>query len=791
MNRSANALILFLIPISLFGQQLANRSALTIEQIMKGEEFVGFLPENPFWSEDGKTLYFTWNPTMDTLRSLYKIGLNDAKPLKVSVEEQKNLPTANGIYNKARTKKLYVKNGDLYLLDIANNQTIQITNTLDNEGNPQFSADEKSVIFALNGNLFTWNVESGATMQLTNFKRGAKRDDPKKNANEEWLQDQQLELFGILRERKAERELREKRSKELEAKRPKEYFYGEKSMNFIQASPDLKFVTFRLTKSAPDKRTDVPNYVSESGATEDLRARSKVGAPQDTYEFGIYNIEKDTVYLVDTKQIPDIYDKPAFLKDYHKATDTVAYKEKYDKPREVSFFGPTFSEDSKAVVSITSQDYKDRWLMLLDLATGKLKLLDRQHDDAWIGGPGVGWFGGNNVGWLADNKTLYFQSEATGYSHLYTIDVTGGAKKALTSGKFEILAADLSKDEQYFYITANAEGPHEHHFYKLAVNGGKLEKITSMIGNNDVTLSPDEKYLAIRYSYSNKPWELYVMENKPGATAKQLTESTTAAFKRYKWRDPEIVWFTARDGVKVPARIYRPAKAAKGGSAVIFVHGAGYTQNVHKWWASYYREYMFHNLLIDNGYTVLDIDYRASEGYGRDWRTAIYRHMGGKDLSDQIDGAKFLVNNYNVNKDKIGIYGGSYGGFITLMGLFTSPGTFKSGAALRSVTDWAHYNHGYTASILNQPQEDSIAYHRSSPINFAEGLKDNLLLLHGMVDVNVHFQDVVRLSQRLIELKKENWEFAVYPLEDHGFVEPSSWTDEYRRIFKLFQETLK
>lgn len=789
MNRSAIVLTLFLIPVFLFSQQVPNRSALTIEQIMKGEEFVGYLPENPFWSEDGKTIYFSWNPDRDTLRSLYKIGLDGGKPLKVSAEEQKMLPTANGVYNKARTRKLYVKNGDLYLLDIPTMQVTQVTNTLDNEVNPQFSGDERKIIYVLSGNVFTWDIERGVTTQLSNFKRGNKRDEPKKTANEEWLQDQQMELFGILRERKAERDLREKRSKELESKRAKEYWYGEKSMSSILTSPDLKFVTFRLTKSAPDKRTDVPNYVTESGATEDLRSRSKVGAPQDTYEFGIYNIEKDTAYIIDNKQIPGVYDKPAFLREYHK--DTSAYKATYDKPRELSYSGVVYSEDGKAVINITSQDYKDRWIMLLDLPSGKLQVVDKQHDDAWIGGPGVGWFGGNNIGWLPDNKTLYFQSEETGFSHLYTIDVTGGAKKALTSGKFEILQANLSNDKQYFYITANAEGPHEHHFYKLPVNGGKLEKITNQIGNNDVTLSPDEKHLAIRYSYSNKPWELYVMENKSGATAKQLTTSTTAAFNKYKWRDPEIVWFTARDGVKVPARIYRPAKAAKGGPAVIFVHGAGYTQNVHKWWASYYREYMFHNMLTDNGYTVLDIDYRASEGYGRDWRTAIYRYMGGKDLQDQVDGAQFLVNNYGVGKNKIGIYGGSYGGFITLMGLFTSPGTFKSGAALRSVTDWAHYNHGYTANILNQPQEDSIAYHRSSPINFAEGLQDNLLILHGMVDVNVHFQDVVRLSQRLIELKKDNWEFAVYPLEDHGFVEPSSWTDEYKRIFKLFQETLK
>ena len=125
------------------------------------------------------------------------------------------------------------------------------------------------------------------------------------------------------------------------------------------------------------------------------------------------------------------------------------------------------------------------------------------------------------------------------------------------------------------------------------------------------------------------------------------------------------------------------------------------------------------------------------------------------------------------------------------MALFTSPGTFKAGAALRSVADWAHYNHGYTSDILNTPVEDSLAYRRSSPIYFAEGLEDRLLILHGMVDDNVQFQDVARLAQRLIELGKDNWELAVFPVEAHGFVEPSSWTDEYRRIFKLFEEELK
>jgi len=124
------------------------------------------------------------------------------------------------------------------------------------------------------------------------------------------------------------------------------------------------------------------------------------------------------------------------------------------------------------------------------------------------------------------------------------------------------------------------------------------------------------------------------------------------------------------------------------------------------------------------------------------------------------------------------------------MALFTQPQYFGAGAALRSVTDWAHYNNGYTSAILNFPQTDTLAYRRSSPIYFAEGLKDPLLMAHGMVDTNVHFEDIVRLTQRLIELGKKNWELAVYPVEDHGFVRPSSWTDEYSRIFGIFERTL-
>jgi len=244
--------------------------------------------------------------------------------------------------------------------------------------------------------------------------------------------------------------------------------------------------------------------------------------------------------------------------------------------------------------------------------------------------------------------------------------------------------------------------------------------------------------------------------------------------------------------VQVAAHIYRPEdmRAQSNGAAVIFVHGAGYLHNVGNFWSEYPREYMFNQFLASKGYTVLDLDYRASSGYGRDWRTAIYRHMGGRDLQDQVDASKYLQSQFRIDPERIGIYGGSYGGFITLFALFTQPQHFGAGAALRSVTDWNFYNHGYTSNILNIPQSDTVAYRRSSPIYFAEGLKDPLVILHGMVDTNVLFQDVVRLTQRLIELGKTDWELAVYPVEDHAFLRPSSWADEYRRIFEIFEKNL-
>jgi dipeptidyl aminopeptidase/acylaminoacyl peptidase len=557
----------------------------------------------------------------------------------------------------------------------------------------------------------------------------------------------------------------------------------------LTISPDGRFISYRLFKAAvASKATIVPSFVTETGFTTDIPGRTKVGSNLGSAEFFIYDRERDTVFTIKADStIPGIKDLPDYVKDYPKK-----FEQKIKNPpmRQISFNSAIWSPAGKNVlVEIRSLDNKDRWLMTWDTVSRKLRLLDRQRDEAWIGGPGIGF--GQNTGWL-DENTIWFRSESSGYSHLYTINVNTNERKALTSGKFEVQQAQLSNDKKYFYITTNEVHPGEQQFYRLTIADGKKERITTMTGSNQVSISPDEKYLAFLYSYSNKPWELYLQENKVGGKIEQITNKAQSdEFRSYAWRDPELITFTASDGAQVYARVYKPANPHPNKPAVLFVHGAGYLQNAHKWWSSYFREYMFNNLLADNGYYVMDIDYRASAGYGRDWRTGIYRFMGGKDMTDNVDAVSYLVKTYGVDPKHVGLYGGSYGGFITLMGMFNYPDVFAAGAALRPVTDWANYNHGYTANILNEPFNDSIAYRKSSPFYYANGLKGNLLICHGMIDVNVHYQDAVKLTQRLIELGKDNWELASYPMEDHGFIEPSSWTDEYKRIFKLFENVLK
>lgn len=729
---------------------------LQLDLIMRGPGFVGALPESPEWSVDGKLIYY-WKKHPDSLQKTYYCHDLSQKQEKVL---SKNAWQNRWVWTPGAGQLNYIRLHDekLQCLDVQTQQVKSYALLTNSIWNLQVQNKAQSIVFQQGQSLFVFDLQNGMAKNLVSYQIAAPQKRPT-----DGLSQTELEFFESVRKQQLQ-------STKFDL--PTVKFISFEQQGALQVDPTARFVLLKEEQQPEEKATEVPHFISADAHVYNEKSRSKVMNEEPSQRLYLHDLSSDSLVELDFSGLTQMNAKDRAL-----------------------IIHPAIFAQTKplALLDIRSSDNKDRWIVCLELETGQIKQLEHQHDSAWIGGPGISsWnFETGTLGWLRDAQTIYFQSEESGYSHLYTFDLQTKTKMALTSGNFEVHQVLLSKDSNSFYLNTNLLHPGARSFYKLDLKKLEIKPILSELGAYEVQLSPDEKQLAYRFSTSTQPWEIFTCSLKNPKDQVQLTKSTTEVFRTYPWQKPEILSFKGSDGIDVYARMYTPKAQNKNGSAVLFVHGAGYLQNAHHYWSYYQREFMFHQMLIDKGYTVLDVDYRASEGYGRDYRTAIYRHMGGRDLQDFVDAKQFLVSQYGIDSNRVGIYGGSYGGFITLMGLFTEPGTFACGAALRSVTDWAHYNHEYTTNILNTPKADPEAYRQSSPIYFAEGLQDPLLILHGMIDDNVQFQDVVRLNQRLIELGKKDWWMALYPVERHGFEYTSSWTDEYRRIFELFETYLK
>ncbi len=765
-------------PLALQAQQAATTAAsspqtgssfeFTIANMMRGPEVYGREPSNVRWSPDSRYIYFRWNPPGTDWREQmgdYRVrAVRGAQPESLTQAHMDSVGPllAAGELSPDRRRKVTAYDGDLWLVE--GTRARRLTQTMEMERSPSWDARGERVFFLRGDNVFALDVATGFVQQLTNVRSGPEPREPRPDAHDAALRRQQLELFESVRDevRRDSIMAAMRARRDSQQIRPLNLRQGERLTQVSVSPSGNALLLIASTQAQGARQTMVPNFVTESGYTEPLNVRTKVGDAQGDSRVALMQLPSGDVTWLNV--VPGDSSRVAGM----------------------SRFGGWNANGDRALIFTATSDFKTRYIHSVT-SDGTLRTVDTLNDTAWVAGPCFGC-----MGWTRDGERVWFVSEASGYAHLYSATPEGGDVRQLTSGEWEVLNVELSDNGRDFLMHTSEGSPFNRLYYRMPVNGGTRTRITSGDGGHSVTPSPDGRLLANVYSFSNRPPELFVMENRAGAQMSQLTTSPTEDFLSFDWIAPEIVMVPASDGAEVPSRIYLPEQmgAQPNGAAVIFVHGAGYLQNVHNRWSQYAREYMFHHYLASKGYVVLDMDYRASSGYGRDWRTAIYRHMGGRDLQDQVDGSRYLVSRFGISPESVGIYGGSYGGFITLMALFTEPEHFGAGAALRSVTDWAHYNHGYTGRILNLPQDDTLAYRRSSPIFFAEGLEDPLLIAHGMVDVNVHFQDVVRLAQRLIELGKTGWEMAVYPVEDHAFVRPSSWTDEYRRIFELFEQHL-
>jgi acetyl esterase/lipase len=773
---------------------------LSMEQIMADPDWLGRQPEQALWSADSQQVFYQRKQQGNELRDWFVRPLAvQGNGEQVALASQHQIGSASAVYNKDRSLQAYIFEGNLFVRRMASAELIQLTRDSAVQAAPLFLLDGR-IAYREGWTYYAIDLASGNRTELANLQLA---EAPKVPAVPKgYLAQEQRKLIEFVALEQKNAEQRYAAQQQLQAQNssmaPKAFYLG-KDLQVVGASlsPKADYMLVSVRKAGKRNDKDImPNYITANGdiAAQPVRGRVNDVIPA-AQRILLLNLKDGSSSELSYTSLPG-YNEDVLAEV--KAENAKARGEKYKSEKVIRDIGLMndwywtqsamrwHSSGEQVALMLKALDNKDRWIATVDLQKKTLVPQHRLHDTAWIN------YSFNDYGWLNNTDSLYYLSEESGYSHLYVKSLKGKAKK-LTSGTFEVSDPVLSSDDQFIYFKANVAHPGNYEVYRAVLASGNTEQLTKLGGSTDFTLSPDEQKLLLRHSTNLMPEELYVVDAAPGAEVKRLTDTISAEFKQLPLVAPQIVAVPSSHGEQpVFSKVYYPADYQQGEKrrAVIFNHGAGYLQNSDMGWSGYFREFFFHNLLVQQGYVVMDMDYRASKGYGRDWRTAIYRRMGTPEIEDLVDGVNWMVANANVDRNRIGTYGGSYGGFMTFMALFTEPDLFQAGAALRPVSDWAYYNYAYTSNILNTPAIDPIAYERSSPIYFTQGLKKPLLINAPMVDDNVFFQDVVRLVQRLIEQENINFETAIYPVEPHGFRQPSSWLDEYRRIYKLFEQNL-
>lgn len=565
------------------------------------------------------------------------------------------------------------------------------------------------------------------------------------------------------------------------------YDISEKSKDAVYFS-DGKITV--ITSDLTIKEVKIPKKDEESAFI--------IGRMGTTNQF-VYGVNRDD--SLKQSKVPQWMKESLYTTDSWRgsATNYTYYKVNADssKPEQLtkkSFYGyggsTVLSGDGNYfALSNTSMDQHIRHIVLYNLRDMTIDTIETVTDTAWVN-PKAG------IAFSKDSKYFVYATEAANWNHLYLYDLKLKTKKQLTSGNWEVDWFEWNPENQEeLFLTGTYKSSDNRQVLVLNIKSGKIGKLTTVDGMRDnFSVSKNGKYVAYTSSTLSDPGDIWMLDVSK-KTEKRITNTVPETFKKYYSNIPTRVEIrNPRLNDNFPAHLFLPKNydPNKKYPAVIFVHGAGYLQNVANQfgYGSYWREYLFHQYLTQQGYVVMNIDFHGSEGYGRKNRISIYKDMGGADWEDEVEAAKWLVEKGYADKEKIGIYGGSYGGFLTMMGLFKSPDVFKAGAALRSVANWELYNKWYTEQRLGSLQSNKKIYEKCSPITYADGLKNHLLILHGMVDSNVLFQDVVQLSDKLIKLNKK-FDVMYYPRENHSFTEPENWLHEYEEIERHFEKYLR
>lgn len=754
----------------------ATQRPLTMRDASRNSRWLGLGVRDIRWAPDGSVVYFRWNenPGSNDLAAAdpwFRAERDGRWVEQVPAVEVEFIPAANLDWSGDGKRATWARSGSVYLYDGDTRLTRRVIGLAQGAQRVRFSFDDGAIEFEAREALYRYTLADGSLVVVA---AKVSRDRESQTDAAEWLAAQQRDLFQHVRNQDDLRDQSEVMNRSALPHRPQAIpVASASSVDNIQLSPDGAYLTFRVrNRDRQRPPTQYVDYVDESGYSQVHDARPKVGEPRDVVRMGVVTVdptlpaESIAVRWVEIEEAGDQNSIP---------------------------HGPYWSPDgTHAVAQFIGEDHQDLWYAEVDMAAGGATVLTHDHDDAWIGGPPIqaNYLQPALLEWLPDGRFV-FASERSGWSHLY-IRNRDGSIAPLTEGEWEVRGATLSHDLSTWLLQASREHPSDDHLYLMDAAGGEMRRLTEEPGRSTGYLSPDGSRVALIYSETVQLPDLFLQRARPGSDQTRITQSGSDAFYTHPLVQPEIVEFTHPDGGPLWAAIFRPEQPNAERAAIVHVHGGGYRQFAHRGYSVYgYQQHLGPiNYMVQQGYTVLDFDYRGSAGFGRDYRTDIARSMGIKDADGAAAAASYLVHEQGIDSTRIGIFGISYGGFMTLMAQFRYPGVFAAGIARASVTDWAHYSDGWTSRILGVPHEDPEAYEISSPIYYAEGLQDALLITHGLVDNNVHFQDVARLVQRLIELEKA-FEVMYYPVEPHSIQTEPSRYDYVKRAMKFFDQHLR
>ncbi|HKJ68095.1 MAG TPA: DPP IV N-terminal domain-containing protein [bacterium] len=418
---------------------------------------------------------------------------------------------------------------------------------------------------------------------------------------------------------------------------------------------------------------------------------------------------------------------------------------------------------------------------LANIATGESELLLEESDPYWINIE-------DQVYFFRDADRFVWGSERDGYRHLYLYGNEGELIDQLTRGNW--IVEDLEKVDEarkYIYFTATKQSVTERHLYRMKTDGSQLTRLTNAVGSNSADFSRSGSYFINSYSDLLQPEQL-ILEDHHGDRVRYI-EQNPQPIEKYNLQEPEIFTFRDENGVTFYASLLKPPNfnPDKKYPVLIYVYGGPHVQVVRRSYGE--SRALWHHMMAQQGYLVFSMDNRGSFARGHRWEQVIYQHMGETELSDQLRGVRYLKSLPYVDPNRIGIWGWSYGGYMTLYAL-THSEEFRAGVSVAPVTDWRNYDTIYTERYMGLPQENTEGYSQSSPVTAAENLSGYLLLVHGTGDDNVHFQNAVQMVDALIDAGKP-FDLMIYPQQKHGIQSVEDRIHLYQKITDFFDTHLK